>query len=818
MRLRCDIAFGGTISSYTWICMILSFLQRRDPPILPSLQKLEGHRTESENGKTSSFADDLESLKGYGDANQESLAELLFQFFRHYGYEFVYSEYVVSIREGQLLSRKQKGWSTTNYADKEARNRLCVEEPFTISRNLGNSADDYSWSGIHSEIRRAFELLADGCQLEKCCEQFEFPLEEKPIFVRPTPKPAPILRRSASQSGRPNHEQGSGRSSTKKNRNQSAHRNSNASRRASSGASFTNQRGPHGGFASPSIPAHQLADYFAAKGSIHDQLFQQYQFLQAQQDALRSQLAHHAHQQQNHSQTQAQANGGLSQRHPGLTNGAPSPRYLDKPPQTAPLLPGYLYHYPARYPPPSPMSQTRSRGEGTNTNPSSPSLVAAVPALRRQGHRTSATSGSPAAARSQSQPGRSLPHPLTLHQQVHPGYDVSGAIPAQYQHLRSPQGFHLGQPGMPFALPPLGPLSAVGSRDLAMPKEYVGYYVGHSPQFGPQPLYVANGHTAMPPMSLRDAPFQRPRRVTPDLAPPVSNGRHTSRSPSPLSHQRSYPTLVERRGTQSQLTRSPQRNDASMPLHSALPADLDIGGPLIVNGSNPSFGQMPLERMNGGSGLSPSGNELRSSTESGSSRVRSLSIRTVEARRNGSAEHVNGVDKLITPVPDLPRSTPLDNAGPNMTMSPAQYAEPVLEPRKEPLPINAPLLSPVAELRTPSPSQIMAFDKLDSPMLTNGHSLPLKLRIVGQQQDENLPTLVKHERQGSAPNPTQLGRPAKSPTISTPMSAGSSAPNGSANAWQQATRKGHKKSKSSIGSKASQGQLMPTHESDRKGG
>src|SRR5437588_11766612 len=33
------IAGGGTLSSYTWICMILNFLQTRDPPILPALHQ-----------------------------------------------------------------------------------------------------------------------------------------------------------------------------------------------------------------------------------------------------------------------------------------------------------------------------------------------------------------------------------------------------------------------------------------------------------------------------------------------------------------------------------------------------------------------------------------------------------------------------------------------------------------------------------------------------------------------------------------------------------------------------------------------------------
>ncbi|KAK3106798.1 hypothetical protein LTR53_018045, partial [Teratosphaeriaceae sp. CCFEE 6253] len=401
-RILNDAAFGGTISSYTWICMIISFLQRRDPSVVPSLQKIEGQRIDRDSSDRTRFADDLDALEGCGDANKETLAQLLFQFFRHYGYEFDYASNVVSVKEGRLLTREEKGWQPSNYHDKEAQKRLCVEEPFTTTRNLGNTADDYSWSGVHTEIRRAFELLADGQQLEKCCEQYEFPLEEnRPLFVKPPAKPAPTLRRSASQSGRSNHEQNSARSGRKANqRNQSAQRAGN--RRASSGASFGNQRMPLP-LQSPPMGV-SISDYFG-RSNVHEYLSHQYQLLQQQRDALTAQLQQQQQQAQTHGQSRVgDLTGSPHHRGGGFQqNGLPSPRFLDNPPQTAPLLPGYLYHYPARYPPPASISQSRSR-EGTTTNPSSPSLMAAAPALRRQVHRASITDGSSSSARSQSQP------------------------------------------------------------------------------------------------------------------------------------------------------------------------------------------------------------------------------------------------------------------------------------------------------------------------------------------------------------------------------------------------------------------------------
>lgn len=814
-------AFGGTISSYTWTCMIISFLQRRTPPIVPSLQKVEGKR----RNPGSQFADDVEALRGYGNANKESLPQLLFQFFRHYGYEFEYDKNVVSVKEGRLLSRKEKGWDWSNFREKEGQKKLCVEEPFTVNRNLGNSADEYAWHGVHSEIRRAFQLLADGQQLEKCCEQYEFPPEEKrePLFQKPPPKPAPTLRRSASQSGRSNHEQGSGRSRKSNNRNQSSQRSGN--RRASSGASFSNQRVPLP-FSPQTIGSTHL-DYFAAKGNLHDQLYQQYQYLQAQQDALRSQLAQHAQQQHQQNQGQSQRvsdlNGSPHSR-AGYANGTASPRYLEPLP-TAPLLTGYLYHYPARYPPPSPMQQTRSR-EGTITNPSSPSLVSVLP--RRQIHRASMPEGSSGSVRSQSQPGRSLPHPLTLQQQVHPGYDVSGVLPTPYQNVRSAShAYAQTQASLPPMFSPVTAMPSTSSANEntlpAIPKEYIGYYVGQSPSLGPQPQY-ATTPIQMPAMTLGDPPPQRQRRVTPDLMPPMPNGRHSSRSPSPLGHLRSYSTTADLRSkSQADMLLSPTSYDtpvlASFPPPPRL--QVDSGGPLIVNGSNTTAekeqSEEPIDN------LAPACDALTNGTqEKDIGQVRSLPLRVGNMGPKEVTERVEPGDQIPPPT-NL--SSPRRKAGSIFALSPngvPQSLNGMPEKFHEPTQSSAPLLSPVAELRTPSPTQAHAFDKQESPQ-ANG--LMRAANIANAKQAENgdsvRPVLI-HERKGSAPIPTTPSKPAKSPMLPTSSSAGSGA-NGlstasNPNPWQQATRKSHKKSKSSANARAIQGQVMPTHDVERKGG
>ncbi|KAK3671984.1 hypothetical protein LTR78_008159 [Recurvomyces mirabilis] len=832
-RILNDAAYGGTISSYTWICMIISFLQRREPQIIPSLQNTDGKRLKTDRNEPTRFADDIDALKGCGNKNRESLAQLLFQFFRHYGYEFDYSRYVVSVREGRLVSREEKGWQTSNYHEKEAQRRLCVEEPFTKSRNLGNSADDYSWSGVHQEIRRAFELLADGQQLEKCCEEYEFPPEEKPIFQRPAQKPPPTLRRSASQSGRSNHEQGSSRPRKSNNRNQSTQRAGN--RRASSGATFGNPRMP---LQSPSIGLTS-ADYFGARSSVHEYLSHQYQLLQAHREALTAQLQQHqqaTQQGQPQSHRVGDLNGSPLHRGGAFQNGLPSPRFLDNPPQTAPLLPGYLYHYPARYPPPSPMSQARSR-EGTSTNPSSPSLVAATPVqLRRQVHRASVTDGSSSSARSQSQPGRSLPHPLALQQQAHPGYDVSGVIPASYQNMRNNPAYAAGQAALQTQYGQIpGVHFAPGSVDSAMPKEYMGYGVG-SPQFGGQ-YAVAGQQIHVPPMTLHDPPPSRQRRVTPDLQPPMPNGRHISRSPSPLGHLRSYSTAADlrtRAQAQAEMLGSPSAGyEATSPFSTMLAAPVDIGGPLIVNGSTPAATPKLVERINGVPILAPlqvdSANVM---LEQDPARPPTLPLRTSNPEMPENKQ----------PSPPQVASSPMRlKNGPRLALSPNGLTQSTnglgLSDFHDPA-LTAPLLSPVAELRTPSPTQAHVFDKQESPQ-ANGLVKVVQIanaRNSFDRKENDRPakaasatTSPRHERQGSAPNAgaKQITTNLNSNTVKggsvplTPVSAGDNQQSlgRQENPWMQVQsgKKGHKKSKSSV-VQGRHAQAVAVGEGEKKGG
>lgn len=157
----------NTLTSYTWTLIVINFLQTRSPPILPCLHAWPHERIPFINGIDVSFADDVEKygLRGFGSGNTESVASLLVGFFHHYTYVFDYESHVISVRQGRHVPKYMKNYPSDNI--------LAIEEPFTTSRNLGNTADMGSFRGIHEELQRAHTLLVTGHFLDRVCEKYE---------------------------------------------------------------------------------------------------------------------------------------------------------------------------------------------------------------------------------------------------------------------------------------------------------------------------------------------------------------------------------------------------------------------------------------------------------------------------------------------------------------------------------------------------------------------------------------------------------------------------------------------------------------------
>ncbi|KAL1974532.1 hypothetical protein VTN31DRAFT_4736 [Thermomyces dupontii] len=548
-RVLNDAALGGTLSSYTWICLIINFLQTRDPPILPSLQRRSTKKNTTIDGVQVSFDDNISALAGFGKANKQSLGDLLFQFFRYYGHEVDYEKYVISVREGKLISKEGKGWHLLQ------NNRLCVEEPFNTTRNLGNTADDTSFKGLHMELRRAFKAISEA-NLEKCCEQYVFPPEEERVWERPPPQPRPVLTPNpgptATRGGR-----GGGRGGRHPNQFGRGGSN-NAGRRSSTAANRANHtngfRPGYLGLTPEMTLQAQQAQYL-----LHDQLYQQIQLLQAQEQELRMQLHNQSlltgrvppvlirqplipfpFPQQQQQQQQEQPSGDEGSRVRAGT--------VNHPPLTAPLRPG-MFYAPAYIP------VTTQSVQGTSTNPPSPSAQAAAPELRRSPRRSSLTDGSPGGSmRSHSQPAR----PVSQHQ-------TESSSPTSTDQARQPTTS--GSPPSnttenessvpPGSVPSYMPRP--GGEDLRA-TEYAGYFMT------PQQVYHHNL------MAMYATPMLTP------YIPPMPDFRPGG-----------YP-FPETMGTMSEISSSAPNGPLESPPATSAPsraAPSRDGGPLIVDGSVP---------------------------------------------------------------------------------------------------------------------------------------------------------------------------------------------------------------------------------------
>ncbi|KAI9719624.1 MAG: hypothetical protein M1812_003395 [Candelaria pacifica] len=854
-RILNDAALGGTLSSYTWICMILNFLQTRSPPILPVLHQRPHQQRAIVNGVQSSFADDVDSLRGLGKGNKETLGELLFHFFRRYGHEIDYEKIVVSVRQGKLISKEEKGWHLMQ------NNRLCVEEPFNTTRNLGNTADDTAFRGLHMEIRRAFSLIADAVDLAGCCEQYVFPVEEERIWAKPPPQPRPVLSRSTSQSGK-SARGGTANMRGGKYHHAQHHRTVQSNRRASSAASLGHAN--HGAPQTAPLTREYLVQAQRAQSQLHEQLYQHYQLLQVQENELRWQLI-----QQAHAQAQSMAHAyARNQNLDRSTNGHPSPRLasLDNPPLTAPMRPE-LYLYPLQY-----SQMPIYAQQGTSTNPSSPSLTPATPELRRSLHRSSAAHASSSASfRSHSQPARSVPAPLALQGFSASNFGSNG-LPGYHHARQNPPSHPPAKTGGHF-----NPVSEANNNispaELApedsVPKEYVGYHFGGSPSIRPYRPDL----TLQPIPAFSDIARRRVAAPLEQLPPPVLDRLRRdqrSPSPSPLGRETDYPAALKSAPLATEYPR--QRNPLSSSHHQLM----EDRGPLIVDGSRPSVSKIdPIQSVSMNMSASTSASDDHS-FDTPATMFDSLSQDHFESAHVGStkqplySQHLLELHKQTEDArTDSVASTPAPSSSGTVTApqawSPPTQSSPSagatnlshlglrvddtgnVSPRSSPnmrqrasrrvslLPVGGvpplditkttrelsaesasnglPLLSPVPETRTPSPS---ANRKSDTSKV---------------QRPNGIISPSENKTKDSRPVPTQTSVNGKQPQTEALMkkpngTASNGTIKGNANgaggqgSWQKTTRKRARSnaSKKSANQAKSQAEPLPEKESERKGG
>jgi len=515
---------GATLGSYTWLCMILNYLQTRDPPILPSLHERPHKQGPIIQGVDCSFDDNIEALRGFGKKNKESLGSLLFGFFKFYSYEVDYQNSVMSVRQGKVITKVEKRWDIGH------NNIICVEEPFNVWRNLSNTCDSYSAIGLHREFRRGFKILAEKLDLGALCETYEFPKDDAPTYVPPPPPQKPTLTRTNSHHnrGRGGHSGNGGRAS----RSFNSH-NSKQGHYRKVPAAYTIQ------------PQYLGVHDMYMLQPAHQQLYQPDVVNMNLQAQLQAQQILHAAQVQAHVQAQ------MHNQQNGIHNAAQQPLTQEASPNLSTVayyaqMLGIPFYY-------APMPTAPD----TALTPASPPSTPSASDSRSQHGREGQYGGYAPSPRSQPRPDK---NPSTFGGSARAPSTAAGPSEDEldFGDLSSNGSQNYGSYHPPPETPP----------EEEIPDEYLGYYIGETPQ---------NDPGASPTSAIEEEPFAQQKYI-------VDRQKRLSQEqlPPPLIRRSrpSSPHLVDRGRYTQQTSPSSARRMKSRDTFR------DDRGPLIVNGSS----------------------------------------------------------------------------------------------------------------------------------------------------------------------------------------------------------------------------------------
>ncbi|KAF9928288.1 Zinc finger, CCHC domain-containing protein [Linnemannia zychae] len=151
----------GTLSSYCYTLMAISYFQSLLIPILPCLQ--DPHLIPHNVPNPGAFGStrlvnvaftDPSRIRPCLPRNSMTLGELFIGFLEYYGSKFEYSKSCVSVRCGSVISRNE---CTTAWA----RHEFVVEDPFLLDFNAAGARKDMM-NIIRHEFQAAVQALRDG--------------------------------------------------------------------------------------------------------------------------------------------------------------------------------------------------------------------------------------------------------------------------------------------------------------------------------------------------------------------------------------------------------------------------------------------------------------------------------------------------------------------------------------------------------------------------------------------------------------------------------------------------------------------------------
>ncbi len=170
-------AFKGTLSSYAWTLLAIQHAQMIQPPLAPNRQIDFQSKPVSFQGTMYDVGFNNDEFK---TKNKQSLASLLLSFFDRYATRWDWESMVVSIRNGQPLSTREKKWEhkgplpleVVTGADKGKMEHIMpIEDPFNHEHDLSRVVRAEGAMSIQNEFMRAIEMFSEGKTWEEICEK-----------------------------------------------------------------------------------------------------------------------------------------------------------------------------------------------------------------------------------------------------------------------------------------------------------------------------------------------------------------------------------------------------------------------------------------------------------------------------------------------------------------------------------------------------------------------------------------------------------------------------------------------------------------------
>ncbi len=171
---------NGTLSSYGWSVLVINHLISEG--VIPNLQSGDD-RTLIEIGGNE-YDITINEIEKFESTSKASLSELTYSFFNRYA-TYDWPNQIISVRNGEPLSRDQKGWMNEEpsaldivNSEKEkpprmGEHHLSIEDPFDLGHDLSRVVRPVGELRIKDELLRTAKLFGDGTSWKDICNTVE---------------------------------------------------------------------------------------------------------------------------------------------------------------------------------------------------------------------------------------------------------------------------------------------------------------------------------------------------------------------------------------------------------------------------------------------------------------------------------------------------------------------------------------------------------------------------------------------------------------------------------------------------------------------